>query len=153
MGGVCWPLLGGCVFSLAGAQVQFGLVASLNRPGGNLTGVNALSAEVGAKGLALLHELVPSAATIAFLENPNNPISELTTRDLLAAAPVVGVKVQILKASTDRETRRRLREPGPSTDRGAASSVVIFFSTAGLSRSLHSPHDMRFRPCTYFVTS
>jgi putative tryptophan/tyrosine transport system substrate-binding protein len=92
------------VFSVTADPVQFGLVASLNRPGGNLTGVNALSAEVGAKGLALLHELVPSAATIAFLENPNNPISELTTRDLLAAAPVVGVKVQILKASTDRET-------------------------------------------------
>ena len=59
--------------------------------------------EFGAKGLALLHELVPRAATICFLENPNNPISELTTRDVLAAAPVVGLKVQILKASSDRE--------------------------------------------------
>jgi putative tryptophan/tyrosine transport system substrate-binding protein len=47
--------------------------------------------------------LVPSAAAIGFLENPNNPVSELTTRDVLAAAPVVGVRVQILKASTDRE--------------------------------------------------
>jgi putative tryptophan/tyrosine transport system substrate-binding protein len=83
--------------------VQFGLVASLNRPGGNLTGVNAFEAELGAKAIALLHELVPSAATIGFLANPNNPISELTTRDVLAAAPVAGVKVQILKASTDRE--------------------------------------------------
>ena len=66
-------------------------------------GFNAFSGELGAKGLALLHELVPSAATIGFLENPNNPLFELTTRDVLAAAPVLGLKVQILKASTDRE--------------------------------------------------
>jgi len=91
------------VFGVGADPVHFGLVASLNRPGGNLTGFNAFNAELGAKGLALLHELVPSTATIGFLENPNNPISELTTRDLLAAAPVAGLKVQILKASTDRE--------------------------------------------------
>jgi putative tryptophan/tyrosine transport system substrate-binding protein len=62
-----------------------------------------LVGEFGAKGLGLLHELVSSAATIGFLENPNNPISELTMRDVLAAAPVIGVRAQILKASTDRE--------------------------------------------------
>src|SRR5262249_56553109 len=66
-------------------------------------GVNAFSAELGAKGLALLHELVPHVPTIGFLENPNNPVFELTTRDVLAAAPVIGLKVQILKARTDRE--------------------------------------------------
>ena len=92
------------VFGVGANPVRFGLVASLNRPGGNLTGVNAFASEFGAKGLALLHELVPSAATIGFLENPNNPISDLMTRDVLAAAPVAGVKVQLLKASTDRET-------------------------------------------------
>jgi putative ABC transport system substrate-binding protein len=91
------------VFSVASDPVQFGLVASLNRPGGNLTGVNGFVGELGAKGLALLHDLVPTAATIGFLENPNNPLFELTTRDVLAAAPVAGVRVQILKASTDRE--------------------------------------------------
>src|SRR5262249_8004721 len=91
------------VFGFGGDPVQLGLVASLNRPGGNLTGFNGFSAELGAKGLALLHELVPSTATIGFLENPNNPLSELLTRDVLTAAPVIGLKVQILKASTDRE--------------------------------------------------
>jgi len=91
------------VFSVGAEPVQLGLVASLNRPGGNLTGFNPFSGELGAKGLALLHELVPGTALIGFLENPNNPIFELTTGDVLAAAPVAGVKVQILKASTDRE--------------------------------------------------
>jgi putative tryptophan/tyrosine transport system substrate-binding protein len=91
------------VFSVVADPVQVELVSSLNQPGGNLTGVNAFSGELGAEGLALLHELVPSAATIGFLENPSNPIFELMTRDVLAAAPVLGLKVQILKANTDRE--------------------------------------------------
>jgi putative tryptophan/tyrosine transport system substrate-binding protein len=91
------------VFSTGVDPVQLGLVASLNRPGGNLTGVNLLSGELGAKGLALLHDLVPSIETIGFLENPNNPVSELNTRDVMAAAPALGLKVQILKASSDRE--------------------------------------------------
>jgi ABC-type uncharacterized transport system substrate-binding protein len=91
------------VFGVANDPVQLGLVASVNRPGGNLTGFNAFSGELGAKGLALLHELVPSTATIGFLENPSNPIFERTTRDVLAAAPVIGVKVRTLKAATDRE--------------------------------------------------
>src|SRR5262249_55421060 len=72
-------------------------------PGGNLTGFNSLGGELGAKALALLHDLVPSAATIGFLRNPSNPVSELTTRDVLAAAAAIGLKVQILEARTDRE--------------------------------------------------
>jgi ABC-type uncharacterized transport system substrate-binding protein len=91
------------VFSVAADPVQLGLVASLSRPGGNLTGFNSFAGELGPKGLALLHELVPSIATIGFLENPNNPIFELMTRDVLAAASVIGLQVQILKAGTDRE--------------------------------------------------
>ena len=91
------------VFGVGADPVQLGLVASLNRPGSNLTGFNAFSGELGAKGLTLLHELVPSTATIGFLEDPSNPASQVATRDVLAAAPVIGVKLQILKASTDRE--------------------------------------------------
>jgi putative ABC transport system substrate-binding protein len=91
------------VFSVAADPVQLGLVASLNRPGSNLTGYNGFQGEIGAKELALLRELVPSIATVGFLGNPNNPILELTTRDVLAAAAVTGLKVQILNASTDRE--------------------------------------------------
>src|SRR6516225_2212020 len=87
------------VFNVAANPVQLGLVASLNRPGGNLTGFNGINSELGAKQLALLHELVPSAATIGFLENPDNPVFELTARDALAAATVMGLTVQTLKAS------------------------------------------------------
>jgi putative tryptophan/tyrosine transport system substrate-binding protein len=91
------------VFVVGADPVQLGLVASLNRPGGNLTGFNNVTNELGTKGLALLRELVPGTETIGFLENPNNPVFELTTRDVLAAAPVMGLTVQTLKASTDRE--------------------------------------------------
>jgi len=92
------------VFGVGADPAQLGLVASLNRPGGNLTGFNAFTNELAAKGLALLHELVPSTAAIGFLVNPNNPAaSEVTTRDVLAAAPVMGLKIEILKAGTDRE--------------------------------------------------
>jgi putative ABC transport system substrate-binding protein len=92
------------VFSTGADSVQLGLVASLNRPGGNLTGFNALAGELGAKQLALLHELAPSAATVGLLVNPDNPASELSTRDVLAAATVIGLKIQILKAAgSDRE--------------------------------------------------
>jgi putative ABC transport system substrate-binding protein len=91
------------VFAVPTDPVQLGLVASLNRPGGNLTGYNRFNAELAAKALALLHELMPNIATIGFLENPNNPVSDLRTRDVLAAAAAIGLNVQILKAGTDRE--------------------------------------------------
>ena len=92
------------VFGVGVDPVQVGLVASLNRPGGNLTGFNQVNGELGAKALALLHELVPRTPTIGFLENPNNPIvHELTTRDVLAAAAAIGLQIQTLKAGTDRE--------------------------------------------------
>jgi ABC-type uncharacterized transport system substrate-binding protein len=92
------------VFGISNDPVRLGLVASLNRPGGNLTGFNSFSSELGAKALALLHELVPGIATIGFLENPNNPRFEAYyERDVLAAATVIGLKIQVLKARTDRE--------------------------------------------------
>jgi putative ABC transport system substrate-binding protein len=88
------------VFIVAADPVQLGLVTSLNRPGGNLTGLNAYNGELGAKQLALLHELVPGTTTIGFLGNPNNPAFELMTRDVLSAARIIGLKVEVLKAGT-----------------------------------------------------
>ena len=92
------------VFGVGVDPVQIGLVESLNRPGGNLTGFNQFNGELGTKAVALLHELVPSTPTIGFLENPNNPIvHELTARDVRAAAAAIGLQIQTLKAGTDRE--------------------------------------------------
>jgi putative ABC transport system substrate-binding protein len=91
------------LFGVGADPVQVGLVASLNRPGGNLTGFNQINSELGAKGLALLHELVPSAPTIGFLLNPTNPVDNLIERDVLAAARVIGLQIQTLKAGTLRE--------------------------------------------------
>jgi putative tryptophan/tyrosine transport system substrate-binding protein len=91
------------LFSVGVDPVPMGLVASLNRPGGNLTGFNVFSGELGAKGLAVLHELVPSASTIGFLANPRNRVTDLTTKDVLAASHALGIKIQVLKASIDEE--------------------------------------------------
>ena len=92
------------VFSIGGDPVQFGLVASLNRPGGNLTGGTFLSIEVGPKRLELLHELVPMATVVGLLVNPTNPnLAEPTTKNLRAAAHTLGLQLHILNASTDRD--------------------------------------------------
>jgi putative ABC transport system substrate-binding protein len=141
------------VFNVGNDPVQLGLVASLNRPGGNLTGFNVLMSELGAKGLELLHELVPGIATIGFLGNPNNrAVFELMTKDVLAAASVMGLKVQIFNAITDREIDAAFVSLAQARS-GRCSSVMIFFSTAGLSRLLHSRRAMRFRLCTRFASS
>jgi putative ABC transport system substrate-binding protein len=92
------------VFMVGPDPVELGLVASLSRPGGNLTGVGALAVGVVAKRLQLLHELVPAAADIAFLRNPTNPYySALETRELQAAAGVLGVRLLLLNASDPRD--------------------------------------------------
>jgi putative ABC transport system substrate-binding protein len=91
------------VFSTAGDPVELGLVASLSRPSGNLTGVTNLNVEVGPKRLELVHELVPAAAIIAVLVNPTGANAEAQSREMQAAARTLGVQVQLLRASTERE--------------------------------------------------
>jgi putative ABC transport system substrate-binding protein len=92
------------VFFVAGDPVELGLVASLNRPGGNLTGATTLTLEVGPKRLELLHEMVPNAMIIALLVNPTSPnLAEAQSRDLQAAARVLGLQVHVLRASADRD--------------------------------------------------
>jgi ABC-type uncharacterized transport system substrate-binding protein len=91
------------VFTSGGDPVELGFVSSLNRPGGNLTGVSFLVNELGAKRLELLHELVPKAALIGFLANPTRPSSEVETKDTQQAAQRLGVQVHIVNASSERE--------------------------------------------------
>ena len=92
------------VFVVGEDPVKLGLVASLARPGGNLTGINLVIGELTAKRLGLLRELVPGAARVAVLVNPANTANaETTLRDVEPAARAMGLQIQILKASTSRE--------------------------------------------------
>ena len=89
------------VFGVGEDPVQLGLVASLARPGGNATGINFFVAEVVAKRLRLLHDLVPKAVRIAVLVNPANAtLTEPTLREVQEAAPTIGLQIQILNATT-----------------------------------------------------
>ena len=92
------------VFGVGEDPVKLGLVASLARPGGNLTGINFFANDLAAKRLALLHELVPKAVRIAVLVNPANiPATESTLRDIPNAARAIGLEIQVLNASTKSE--------------------------------------------------
>ena len=91
------------VFVTGADPVKLGLVASLNRPGGNITGVTALGMELAAKRLELIREMVPSAAVAALLVNPANPNAEITTRDVQAAAGSLGLELHVLHAGNDRD--------------------------------------------------
>jgi putative ABC transport system substrate-binding protein len=92
------------VFNVGDDPVRLGLVASLAKPGGNLTGVNFLFGELAAKRLELLRMLLPAATRVAVLINPANPTdAETTLRDIEAAAPKMGLQIQVLHASTSRE--------------------------------------------------
>src|ERR1700730_17594903 len=91
------------VFSTGGDPVKEGLVDSFNRPGGNVTGVSLLTTGLGAKRLEVLREVVPNAAVIAVLLNPNNPSAELQLREMQQAAGILGQQMSILNANTERE--------------------------------------------------
>src|SRR5215472_2419727 len=92
------------VFASGGDPVKLGLVASLARPGGNLTGVTNLTAQVGPKRLELLRALVPTAITVALLVNPSSPeLAEPQSQELQIAARSLGLQLHVLNASTERE--------------------------------------------------
>jgi putative tryptophan/tyrosine transport system substrate-binding protein len=90
------------VFEVGGDPIQLGLVASLNRPGGNVTGVTQLNSGVVPKRLEVLHELLPTAKIVALLVNPADPaVAEGQTRETMSAAQMLGLELHVLKASTE----------------------------------------------------
>jgi putative ABC transport system substrate-binding protein len=91
------------VFATGSDPVRDGLVASLNRPGGNVTGVVFITSVLGAKRLELLRQLVPKATTIAMLVNPNTPETETERRDVQAAAQAIGQQLIVVDAGSDRD--------------------------------------------------
>jgi putative ABC transport system substrate-binding protein len=119
------------VFLSAADPVQAGLVASLNRPGGNLTGVSVLNVELGPKLLELLHALVPRATTVALLINPSHPAAERVLRDMHAAAATLGLQILVLHASTD----RHLEDAFATLRQGGAMGLVVAPDPFFISRS------------------
>jgi putative ABC transport system substrate-binding protein len=91
------------VFTTGDDPVWLGLVTSLNRPGGNVTGVTLMNVEISQKRLELLHELIPNAAVIAALVNPNFPGAAIEVEHLQAAARTLGLQIAVSDANTDRD--------------------------------------------------
>jgi putative ABC transport system substrate-binding protein len=103
--------------------VNFGLVVSEARPGTNVTGILFRLEGMAGKQVEIALDLMPGTSKVGILvdvDNPSNAGQLREVRDLLAAAAIIGLKVEVLKAGTDRRNRRRLRECGPCTNRGAA---------------------------------
>jgi ABC-type uncharacterized transport system substrate-binding protein len=101
------------VFEMGADPVAFGLVASLNRPGGNVTGVVSLGAGLAPKQLQLLHELTPAATVKALLVNPTNPSNEPVVKELQAAAGALGIKLHVIHVAAEQDLAAafaRLRE-------------------------------------------
>jgi len=92
------------VFETGGDPIRLGLVSSLNRPGGNVTGATQTNVESAPKRLQLLHELVPTARVVGLLVNPTNPaLAEPATKDVQAAAGALGLELHVLTASSERD--------------------------------------------------
>jgi putative ABC transport system substrate-binding protein len=129
------------VFFVAADPVQLGLVKSLSRPGGNLTGVVTLNLELVAKRLELLHELVPTANIIALLVNPTDPNVETTLKGLRAAARDLGLELHVLRASTEREIDEAFAVLSQLKAGGVVIGPDTFFNTRseqlGASASRH----------------
>jgi putative ABC transport system substrate-binding protein len=109
------------VFATGSDPVRDGVVASLNRPGGNVTGVVFFNAVLGAKRLELLRQLVPKATTIAMLVNPNSPNTEVERRDIRAAALAIGQQLIVVDVNSDRDIEAAF---ATFVERGAGALLV-----------------------------
>jgi ABC-type uncharacterized transport system substrate-binding protein len=140
------------VFQMGSDPVKDGLIASMNRPGGNVTGVSRLSTVLIPKRLGLLHEVIPKATTIAFLTNPNSPIAEDNLKNMEAAADILRQKVIVLKASS--ESSLDAAFAGLIEHRADALIVIsIRSSSAGANKSLRWRRAVKFPRFTRFASS
>jgi putative ABC transport system substrate-binding protein len=130
------------VFFVAGDPVDLGLVASLGRPSGNLTGATTLTLEVGPKWLQLLHEMVPNATSLALLINPTSPnLAETQSRDLQTAARSRGLQLHVLRASSDPEFETAFESVARLRAAGLViSSDSFFFSRSNQLATLAARH-------------
>jgi putative ABC transport system substrate-binding protein len=117
------------IFQLGADPVEVGLVVSLSRPSGNVTGVTSLGAELVPKQLELLRELIPSTAAAALLVNPSAPIAEAVTRDAQAAARTLGLQVHVLHASTEADFHRAFAAVAELRVGGLVISTDGFFNS------------------------
>ncbi len=154
------------VFSAGADPVQLGLVSSLNRPGGNITGVYVLNTAVMGKRLELLHESVPAARVIGYLANPKSGVIESETKELHEAARALGVELRILNAANESEIVHGLRGLGKRTIRAPCGQQRQFVHgptrstghvrgpschardlSVPLFRCCGRPDELRIRPC------
>jgi putative ABC transport system substrate-binding protein len=127
------------VFVIGEDPVRLGLVASLARPGGNLTGANFVSAELGAKRLSLLRELVPGAARLAVLVNPANAMrAESTLKELQAAAGATGLQIEAVNASTSNDLNAAFAKLGRERPDALFVSNDPFFTSRRVQVILHT---------------
>jgi len=137
------------VFVTGADPVDLGLVSSLNRPGGNVTGVAFLSHALGAKRLELLRQLVPSTTVVGFLVNPANPTSESDTRDAQAAALTLGLRLPVQTASSERDIEAAFASFGQQrVDAIIVGSDQFFFSRRDRLVGLAARHGM---PAIYYL--
>jgi putative ABC transport system substrate-binding protein len=120
------------VFLIAEDPVELGLVASLNRPGGNATGISSQNAELVAKRLGLLRELLPQAPNIAVLLNPGNPNAKPISSALQSAAATLGVPLNVLEATTDAEIERAYQSLKPGSPLLVGTDPSFFARRASL---------------------
>jgi putative tryptophan/tyrosine transport system substrate-binding protein len=119
------------VFTTASDPVSLGFVASLARPGGNMTGATQLNMELGPKRLELIHQLLPKATVITLIVNPTNPVvAQVQSRDTQEAARALGLQLQILQASTEEEFDKAVASLPPRTSGLIIGSGDSFFLSA-----------------------
>ena len=117
------------VFGSGGDPVQIGLVASLNRPGGNLTGATFLTANLGAKRLGLLRELVPGAEVVALLANPDKSVGQVQIKDVTEAARALGQKLLVLDGGSDDKIEAAFAALAPRNVSALLVGADPFFDT------------------------